>query len=76
MPKFVPIKPSNVEVLFFYPCPVCREELPVISPANPTMIKCSSCGETFPIVPVDMYNVTYLKLMLSGGPAGIDQDFL
>lgn len=71
-----PIKPSHVELLFFYTCPICENEVPVISPGSPAVIRCDGCGQQFPIVPVDMHNVTYLKIMLAGGKAGVDQDFI
>ena len=71
-----PVKPMGMELVFFYSCPFCRRELPLVAPAQPTMITCEMCRQSFPIVPVDEYTVQFVKLMLADGPAAIDSDFL
>jgi hypothetical protein len=40
------------------------------------MAQCDACRKNFPIVPVDEKAVRYLRLMMAGGKAGIDPDFL
>lgn len=76
MRQSTPIKPCGVELLFFYPCPICGRDVPVLAPAVPAVIKCDSCGQPFPIVPVDMRSVNYIKIMLDDGKAAVDQDFI
>jgi hypothetical protein len=48
-----PVKPSGMEIICFYPCPFCSREVPLVSPTQPAMVRCDSCGKDFPIVPVD-----------------------
>lgn len=40
------------------------------------MAQCDACRENFPIVPVDDRTIRYMKLIMAGGKAGIDPDFL
>ncbi|MDL2280182.1 hypothetical protein LJC15_05960 [Desulfovibrio sp. OttesenSCG-928-G11] len=71
-----PVKPSGMELVFFYHCPYCRRELPLVAPPQPAMIACDACRQSFPIVPVDEYSVQFVKLMLGDGKAAIDPDYL
>ena len=71
-----PVKPCGMEVIYLYPCPFCRREIPIIAPTTPTVAQCDGCRKTFPIVPVDEKSVMYIKLMLGHGKAGIDPDYL
>lgn len=71
-----PVKPIGVELVFFYPCPFCKRELPLVAPPQPTMITCDVCRQSFPIVPIDEYSVQFVKLMLADGPAAIDPDYM
>ncbi|MDR3042955.1 MAG: hypothetical protein LBU75_01660 [Desulfovibrio sp.] len=70
-----PVRPDGLEVIFFYPCPHCRRQVPLISPTQPSMAQCDSCMQHFPIVPVDERTVRFLKVMLDNGRAAIDPDF-
>jgi hypothetical protein len=40
------------------------------------MAQCDACRKNFPIVPVDERALRYYKIMLAGGKAAIDPDFL
>ena len=71
-----PVKPIAMELVFFYSCPYCRRELPLVAPPQPIMVNCDVCRQAFPIVPVDEYSVQFVKLMLGDGPAAIDPDYL
>lgn len=71
-----PVKPIAVELVFFYPCPHCMRELPLVSPSQPSMITCDVCRQSFPIVPIDEYTVHFIKLMLADGPAAVDPDYI
>jgi hypothetical protein len=71
-----PAKPVSVELVFFYVCPYCQRELPLVSPPQPAMIACDVCQQSFPIVPVDEYSVQFVKLMLANGQAAIDPDYM
>lgn len=74
-----PLEPARVdgmEIVFFYPCPVCARHVSVVSPVTPQMLKCDSCGQAFPIVPVDERALHYVHIMLAGGRAAMDPDFL
>ncbi|MDR2161522.1 MAG: hypothetical protein LBO77_05200 [Desulfovibrio sp.] len=71
-----PVKPTGMELVFFYVCPYCGRELPLVAPPQPTMITCEVCRQNFPIVPIDEHTVQFVKLMLADGPAAIDPDFL
>mgnify|MGYP000986817533 CR=1 FL=1 len=43
--------------------------------AQPSMTRCESCGEPFPVMPVDERTVHYVKIMLANGRAALDPDF-
>lgn len=71
-----PVRPTGMEVLYFYACPFCGRDVPVAAPVQPAMVKCDVCAKHFPIVPVDERSVRFIKTMLANGRAGIDPDFL
>ncbi len=71
-----PVKPSGVEIIYFYACPFCGREAPVIAPTKPSMAQCDACRQRFPIVPVDEKSVSFVKIMLANGHAGIDPDYI
>lgn len=71
-----PVKPISVELVFFYACPYCQRELPMVAPSQPTMVTCDMCRQSFPIVPIDEYSVQFVKLMLADGQAAIDPDYM
>ena len=71
-----PATPVSVELVFFYACPYCQRELPLVAPSQPTMVTCDTCRQSFPIVPVDEYSVQFVKLMLADGQAAIDPDYM
>ncbi|MDL2272057.1 hypothetical protein LJC23_03385 [Desulfovibrio sp. OttesenSCG-928-I05] len=71
-----PVKPSSMELIFLYACPFCRREIPLVSPAHPTLVTCDACRQKFPIVPVDQRSVHYVKIMLDNGEAAIDPDYM
>lgn len=80
MPKsekpLTPTRPSSMELVFFYPCPFCQRQVPLIGPTQPTMAQCDACKGHFPIVPVDDKSIQFVKIMLSNGRAGVDPDFM
>lgn len=71
-----PVKPAGMEVIYLYPCPHCEREVPLIAPTRPAMAQCDACRKNFPIVPVDERTLRYFKVMLAGGKASIDPDFM
>lgn len=71
----LPVKPTGMELIYFYPCPHCGREVPTISPTKASVIKCDACRKDFPIAPVDERTVRYVKLMLGNGKASVDPDF-
>jgi hypothetical protein len=71
-----PVKPSGMELIFLYSCPFCRRMVPLANPTQPSMAQCDACHEHFPIVPVDDRSIQFVKIMLAGGKAGIDPDFI
>ncbi|THB63233.1 MAG: hypothetical protein D6E12_17390 [Desulfovibrio sp.] len=71
-----PVKPAGMELIFVYDCPFCQRQVPVLSPTQPSMAQCDACKGHFPIVPVDERSVQFLKVILAGGKAAIDPDFL
>ena len=48
-----PVPPESMELVFFYRCPGCGRRNPLIAPTQPSMTRCESCGEPFPVMPVD-----------------------
>lgn len=71
-----PVPPDGMEILFFYQCPQCGRHVPLASPTEPKMVFCDSCGNSFPIIPVDEHGLHYVRIMLAGGKAAADPDFL
>ena len=71
-----PVAPVGMEVLFFYPCPFCGQATPTISPTQPTMLECNNCHKNYPILPVDEHGLHYMQIMLAGGKAAVDPDFI
>ncbi|MFV0423296.1 hypothetical protein [Oleidesulfovibrio sp.] len=71
-----PVKPIALELLLFYPCPFCDHKMPMLNPVKPTVARCDSCLNAFPVVPVDARTLSFLKVMLDNGRASIDPDFM
>jgi DNA-directed RNA polymerase subunit RPC12/RpoP len=71
-----PVKPAGMEIIFLYQCPHCGREVTLIAPTRPAMAQCDACRKSFPIVPVDDRALRYFKIILAGGKAAIDPDFL
>ena len=71
-----PVAPDGMEVLFFYKCPYCAKHVPIASPTEPRMLTCDGCRKGFPIIPVDEHGIHYIRIMLAGGRAAGDPDFL
>lgn len=69
------VLPKSMELVFFYRCPGCGCRNPLIAPAQPSMTHCKSCGEPFPVTPVDERTVRYVKIMLTNDRAALDPDF-
>jgi hypothetical protein len=72
----LPVKPVRMEIIYFYPCPFCGRELPLVSPVQPALAHCDMCRNQYPIVPVDDRMTRFLKLVNADGKAAIDQDYL
>ena len=70
-----PVPPESMELVFFYRCPGCGRRNPLIAPTQPSMTRCESCGEPFPVMPVDERTVHYVKILLANGRAALDPDF-
>lgn len=71
-----PVPPDGMEILFFYQCPSCGKHVAVPSPTEPRMLACDGCRTTFPIIPVDETSLHYIRVIMAGGRAAADQDFL
>lgn len=71
-----PVPPDGMEILFFYQCPRCGRHVSVVAPTEPRMISCEFCRASFPIIPVDEHGLHYVRIMLAGGKAATDPDFL
>lgn len=71
-----PVQPHGMEFLFFYRCPHCAHQVALISPLQPAMARCDACGKTFPVVPVDVRSIQYVRLMFANGKAAADSDFI
>ena len=70
-----PVPPESMELVFFYRCPGCGRRNPLIAPTQPSMTRCESCGEPFPVMPVDERTVHYVKIMLANGRAAVDPEY-
>lgn len=71
-----PVAPDGMEMIFFYKCPRCERHMPVASPTEPRIITCDACNLNFPIIPVDEHGLHFIRIMLGGGKAAADPDFL
>ncbi len=69
-----PVKPSKMSLVFIYECPFCHNEIMLSSPMTPASVKCGSCRNVFPIVPVDRQTVQFIHTMLMNGRAAAVQD--
>lgn len=65
-----------MELIYLYPCPHCKREVPLISPTRPDRVRCDACGRTFPIVPIHERSNRFVKLMTANGLAAVDPDFM
>ncbi|MBD5640823.1 MAG: hypothetical protein HDQ91_00190 [Desulfovibrio sp.] len=71
-----PVPPDGMEILIFYKCPHCGKHVGVASPTDPRMVTCEGCRMAFPIIPIDEHGIHYIRIMLAGGKAAADPDFL
>ena len=71
-----PVKPSGMELVFFYGCPYCGNEQPALAPLHPGMLSCDKCRQNYPVVPIDEHTVHFVRIILSGGAAAIDSDYM
>ena len=71
-----PVAPDGMEMLFFYACPRCGRHVPLASPTQPAMVQCDACHQPFPIMPVDERSLHFVRIMLAGGKAAVDPDFI
>lgn len=71
-----PVRPSEMEIIYLYTCPFCSRDVPLLAPTRPAMAQCDACRKSFPIVPVDEKAIRYVRLMLAGGKASVDPEFL
>lgn len=71
-----PVSPEGMEIVFFYPCPLCGRHVPRVNPIEATMAVCDGCGASFPIIPVDEFGLQFIRIMLHSGKAAVDSDFL
>lgn len=71
-----PVAPEGMEIVFFYPCPHCGRHVPLTSPTEARLVTCDSCRFAFPIIPVDEHSIQYMRIILAGGQAAGDPDFL
>lgn len=71
-----PVKPYAMEMIFMYRCPACKRDTALLAPTKPAMVTCDVCNTSFPIVPIEEKNISFIKLMLGNGTAAIDADFM
>ncbi|SKA81423.1 hypothetical protein [Desulfobaculum bizertense] len=71
-----PVTPKGFELVFFYECPGCKKELPLVAPTQPAMVKCGSCGMKFPVAPVEKRALQFFRLMTQNGQAAIESEYL
>ncbi len=71
-----PVAPDGMEIIFFYKCPSCGKHVPSASPTEPRMMIGYGCRQSFPIIPIDEQGLHYVRIMLAGGKAAADPDFL
>ncbi len=72
----LPVKPTGMEIIWFYGCPFCHRQVPLPTTVQPGMARCDKCGEHFPIAPVDDRGVRFMKLITADGKAAVHADFL
>lgn len=71
-----PVAPCGMEVIFLYECPHCGQKNALISPINPSSVKCEHCRNIFPVLPVNERSIQYVKLMMGNGYSAVDLDYL
>lgn len=71
-----PVKPVGIDVVITYLCPHCGQRNQLLNPVQAAVTTCSECKGKFPVLPLDVCTVRYLKIMLDGGRAAVDPDFL
>jgi transcription elongation factor Elf1 len=71
-----PVKPSAMELLFVYSCPFCDSRLNLLAPTVAAIVQCGTCGNKFPIVPIEGKTVNFVKIMLDNGRAAIDSEYM
>lgn len=71
-----PVPPDGMEILIFYKCPHCGKHIGLAAPTEPRMVTCESCRMAFPIIPIDEHGLHYIRIMLAGGKAAADPDFM
>ena len=71
-----PVAPEGMEIIFFYPCPHCKQQFSLPAPLRPAMLRCRACGGEFPIMPVDARGIRFIRLILAEGAAALDPDFV
>lgn len=71
-----PVAPEGMEILFYYRCPRCGRHTALSAPTEPRLLRCESCHQEFPIIPVDDHTIQYMQIILDHGRAAADPDFL
>lgn len=71
-----PVRPRGVELIYFYPCPFCDRDVPLVAPVQAGRARCEACGQQFPILPVDERTQHFIKIITHMGRAGINPDFV
>lgn len=72
----MPVKPSGMELVYYYPCPYCQREIPLVAPTQPARMRCEFCKNHFPVVPADEKTIHFLKTIMDRGRAGIDPGYV
>lgn len=70
------VRPVGMEILMFYPCPYCTRKVPVLAPLQPSVVECDSCRKRFPVVPMDAKTIRFIRMMMAGGPAGVNPEYI
>ncbi len=71
-----PVKPVGMDIILYYPCPFCKNKVPIIAPVQPSLGYCDRCHREFPLVPADEKSINFLKLIFDDGRAIIDSTFI
>ncbi len=74
--KLFPVKPFDMDIVYYYKCPYCQRKVPLIAPIQPSMGQCDACHKQFPVAPADKRTLAFIKTVLDDGKAGIDPDFI